>query len=273
MKGITSDLHCKSIWRSQEIGASASTTLETEAPQKMCERVEDEMRSIDEVDTMIQKMKKQTKKKSVLIISGSRSSDGNTDAIVENLQDGLIDAGFHIENLSIRDLEFSKCTDCGKCRASGTCQFNDDLTKVMKTIENSDIFVFSLHFDGQKVNGFMRKFVERLNAYRNSDRVRLLKGKYALIVTTMEGQESTFETKKVTEFYTRYIHSLGIRILDMLIFDGLDLTGEIHERIDYLSRAYYAGRGLSILLKKYYMKKGMGRRCVVGVNKSRERVK
>ena len=66
---------------------------------------------------------------------------------------------------------------------------------------------------------------------------------------------------------------MGIGILDLLFFDGLTLKGEIHERIDYLSKAYYAGRGLSVLLRKYYMRKGMGRRCVVTEDKPRKRIK
>jgi multimeric flavodoxin WrbA len=273
MKGITSDLQCKSLWKSQKCGASASPLLETEAPQKMCERVEEEMRSLKGIDTMIHKMKVETKKRSALLISGSRSNDGNTDAIVESIQDGLIDAGFQTKNIFLRDLVFSKCKDCGQCRSGKECQFTDDMTKLLKTFEESDIYVFSLHFYGQRVNGFMRKFVERLNFYRTDERLPLLRGKVALIVTTIEGEESSHVTKLVSEFYRKYLSSLRIGILDMLFFDGLALKGEIHERIDHLSKAYYVGRGLSLLLKKYYMKKGLGRRYSTFENRARKCVK
>lgn len=190
---------------------------------------------------------------SVLVLSGLTSEDGNTDAILENLIDGMQDAGFLVRSMPLRNLSISKCIECGMCLQSFDCHLNDDMELVRMQMMKTDVLVFAIHFDGREVNGFMKKLYGRLRFFLHPERKHLLAGKKALIITTLGEIDNGQETKIVSEFYQGFLSSLGIEILDMLFFDHLAMRGAIHERADYLSDAYYAGRGLSILLRKYHM--------------------
>lgn len=190
---------------------------------------------------------------SVLVLSGSAPEDSNTDAILENLIDGMQDAGFRVQFLPLRDLSILKCDDCGMCSQGFDCHLKDDMELVRMQMMKADVLILALHCDGHKVNGLMKKFCERLKFFLRSERKYLLSGKKALIVTTLADGEQGHERKLIAEFYQECLGPLRIGILDMLFFENLSMRGAIHERPDHLSKAYYAGRGLAILIRKYHM--------------------
>lgn len=198
-------------------------------------------------------MKKKEREGAVLIMSGSPSEDGNTDAILENLSDGMVDAGFTVTSIPLEQLSISACLECGLCMQGFDCQIDDDMATIRMEMMRADVLVFALHYDGHRINGGMKKLCSRLQFFHRSERKHLLSGKKALIITTLSEKSNGCEKKLVTEFYQECLGSLGITIMDILFFDDLSMRGAIHERVDYLSKAYYTGRGLSILMRKSRM--------------------
>jgi multimeric flavodoxin WrbA len=204
-----------------------------------------------EKQRLVDAVKRKMVEGSVFVLSGSTSEDGNTEAILENLVDGMRDAGFMVECAPLKDLSISKCVDCGMCLQGFDCHLKDDMESVRMQMMKADVLIFAVHYNGREVNGFMKKLFGRLKFFLRPERKHLLAGKKALIITTMGGVDTGNETRIVAKFYSDFLSSLGIGILDMLFFDHLAIRGAIHERVDYLSKAYYAGRGLGILLRKY----------------------
>ncbi len=198
-------------------------------------------------------MKKKESEGSVLILSGSPSEDGNTDAILENLSDGMVDAGFLVRAIPIEHLSISACHECGLCMQGFDCAIKDDMETIRMEMMRADVLVFALHCDGCRMNGSMKKLCSRLHYFHRSERKYLISGKKALIISTLSEKSNGREKKLITGFYQECLGSLGITIMDMLFFDDLSMKGAIHERVDYLSDAYYVGRGLSILMRKSTM--------------------
>jgi multimeric flavodoxin WrbA len=209
--------------------------------------------NVKERQKLVNAVQRKVAERSVLVLSGSTSEDGNTDAILENLMDGMQDAGFQVQSIPLRELSIAKCIDCGMCLQGFDCHLDDDMESVRLQMMKADVLIFAVHCDGHHVNGYMKKLFGRLRFFLRPERKPLLSGKKALIITTLSECNHGHETKLVSQFYEEFLSPLGIGILDMLFFDNLSLRGAIHERSDYLSEAYYAGRGLSILIRKYHM--------------------
>lgn len=225
--------------------------------------------NVKERERLINAVQRKVAEGSVLVLSGSTSEDGNTDAILENLMDGMQDAGFLVNSLPLKDLSISKCIDCGMCLQGFDCHLDDDMKKVRLQMMKADVLVFALHCDGHHVNGYMKKLFGRLRFFLRQERKPLLSGKKALIIATLPEKENGHEAKLLSEFFNGFLSSVGVGILDILFFDNLAMRGAIHERADYLSEAYYAGRGLSILIRKYHMTYDLP--CEVGREKSEVR--
>jgi multimeric flavodoxin WrbA len=153
--------------------------------------------------------------------------------------------------MPLRNLSISPCIECGMCLQGFDCRLNDDMELVRMQMMKADVIVFAVHCDGHQVNGFIKKLFGRLRFFLRPERRHLLNGKKALIITTLAERENGYEKRFITEFFYGFLSSLGIGILDMLFFEGLSMRGAIHERVDYLSKAYYTGRGLSILIRKH----------------------
>jgi multimeric flavodoxin WrbA len=209
--------------------------------------------NVREREKLINAVQRKVAERSVLVLSGATSEDGNTDAILENLIDGMQDAGFQVKFIPLRERSIARCIDCGMCLQGFDCHFDDDMESVRLQMMKADVLIFAVHCDGYHVNGYMKKLFGRLKFFLRPERKPLLSGKKALIITTLSECNHGHESKLISRFYEEFLHPLGIGILDMLFFDDLSMRGAIHGRPDYLSDAYYAGRGLSILIRKYHM--------------------
>ena len=204
------------------------------------------------IDAIVKERLKNARKGKVtiLMINGATREDGNTDAIIDNFIDGLKSGGFTFHNVCLRNLRISDCIGCCKCLKELKCNFSDDMTKIRKLIVKSDVLVFAspLYFCG--VTGLMKTFLDRLYFFYHPANKHFVSGKKALVLTPIGEKDIGYETAIIEEFYKRFFHALEIQLIDMLFFTDLMEKGDIHQRIDYLERAYYAGRSLPIRLKK-----------------------
>ncbi len=79
----------------------------------------------------------------VLAIHGSPRKGGNTDALLDCFLKGAYDSCETIERVSLRELDYSPCTECNGCKETGQCVFNDMLGSLFEKLLTYERVVFS----------------------------------------------------------------------------------------------------------------------------------
>lgn len=95
-------------------------------------------------------------------IDGSPRKDGNTEKLLKKVLVGAEEAGGAVEFLKLADLTINFCQGCGACRATGECIMNDDMDRVVASIQQSDVVVVASPVYAWQVSGNTKVFMDRL---------------------------------------------------------------------------------------------------------------
>ena len=103
----------------------------------------------------------------VIAFNGSPRKKWNTATLLNKALEGAISQGADTEIIHLYDLNFKGCISCFACKTRGgksygKCAVKDELTPVLKIIEESDAIIFGSPIYLGAVTGEMRSFWERL---------------------------------------------------------------------------------------------------------------
>lgn len=115
-----------------------------------------------------------------LIINSSPHKDGSTSYLSELLAEGLKG---EVTKINIRDIDFSPCIDCGKCRTQTHCVLNDGISAVIESLDNYDCIVLASPLYYNQPTGGMLNFLSRLQLWFLSERLTPRAKKAVIILT------------------------------------------------------------------------------------------
>lgn len=103
----------------------------------------------------------------VIAVNGSPRKEWNTATLLQKALEGAASKGVETELIHLYDLDFKGCTSCFTCKTIGgksysRCAVKDDLTPVLKKVEEADIVFLGSPIYFGTVTGEMRCFMERL---------------------------------------------------------------------------------------------------------------
>lgn len=103
----------------------------------------------------------------VIAINGSPRKNWNTATLLKKALEGAESRGAETELIHLYDLDFKGCISCFACKriggeSYGSCAMKDDLTPVLKKIEDTDALILGSPIYLGDVTGEMRSFLERL---------------------------------------------------------------------------------------------------------------
>jgi multimeric flavodoxin WrbA len=103
----------------------------------------------------------------VLAFNGSPRKHWNTAMLLENALEGAASAGAETELIHLYDLNYKGCMSCFSCKVKdgasyGRCAFRDELTPILKQVENCDALILGSPVYLGSASGEMRSFMERL---------------------------------------------------------------------------------------------------------------
>jgi len=99
---------------------------------------------------------------SIIGISGSPRSNGNTDILVNQVLTTAADEGATTEFIRVADHNISACDACWTCRETGACQIDDDMQKIYPKLLTADgIVIGSPVHMGHNVSGHTQIFLDR----------------------------------------------------------------------------------------------------------------
>ncbi len=104
----------------------------------------------------------------IIGINGSPRKKWNTATLLTRALEGAASQGADTELVHLYDLNFQGCKSCFACkiiggRSNGRCALKDDLSPVLKKIENeTDVLIMGTPIYFGSMTGEMRSFLERL---------------------------------------------------------------------------------------------------------------
>jgi multimeric flavodoxin WrbA len=104
---------------------------------------------------------------SVLAFNGSPRKTCNTATLLNKALEGAASQGEGIELIHLYDLDFKGCKSCFACKTKGgesygRCAVKDDLTPILRKVEDADAIILGAPIYFLDVTGEMRSFMERL---------------------------------------------------------------------------------------------------------------
>ncbi len=103
----------------------------------------------------------------IVMISGSRNTQGQTARAAGALVDGAMNAGCAVEQIFLPALVIERCVQCedsgwGICRREGVCILEDDFAAIVSKIREADAVVFATPSYYGDLSECMRAFLDRL---------------------------------------------------------------------------------------------------------------
>ncbi|MCL4505948.1 MAG: flavodoxin family protein [Chloroflexi bacterium] len=103
----------------------------------------------------------------IVMISGSRNTQGQTARAASAILDGAENAGCVVEQIFLPALDIERCIQCedsgwGICRKEGICILEDDFASIVDKVRQADAVVFATPSYYGDLSESMRAFLDRL---------------------------------------------------------------------------------------------------------------
>jgi multimeric flavodoxin WrbA len=103
----------------------------------------------------------------IIAINGSPRKEWNTATMLKRALEGALSQKAKTELIHLYDLNYTGCISCFACKTRrgvsyGRCAVKDDLSPVLKKIEESDALILGSPIYFGTVSGEMKSFMERL---------------------------------------------------------------------------------------------------------------
>ena len=187
-------------------------------------------------------------KKKVIIINGSCRAGGNTDMLVTMLEKGVKERCINLSKHVLRNKSISDCKGCYHCYKSTCCSIKDDMQVIHNDIQKSDLIILASPMYWWGVTGLMKTFIDRLYLYYPKRNTPLVAGKKLFIIVPMNVNPeqhglATYQSEiEPLEMSSRYIFKrLGMELLDIIFYPGLNDKASIKEHEEHLENAYRLG--------------------------------
>lgn len=103
--------------------------------------------------------------KKVLGIMGSPRKNKNTEKALDSFLKNMDKDKFEITKISLRDIDIKSCTGCDYCGHVEGCVQKDEMDKLYREFDNSDIIILSAPLYFNSVNGLTKNMVDRCQKY------------------------------------------------------------------------------------------------------------
>jgi multimeric flavodoxin WrbA len=174
----------------------------------------------------------------VLILLGSRDTEGRTARAAAAFCEGAKSSGAQVEQVFLSSLSIERCRQCeadgwGICRSEGRCTIEDDFAGMVDRIARADAAVFATPVYYGDLSESMRAFLDRLRRTCTHEAgKRRVEGKPALGICVAGGGGGGAPTCVVS--LDKVLNTCGFDVVDMipvrrqnleLKLDVLRLTG------------------------------------------------
>ena len=102
--------------------------------------------------------------KNVLIITTSLRANSNSDKLAAAFAKGALEAGNHVETVSLKSKTIAFCRGCFACANLGRCVIKDDANDITEKICGADVVVWATPIYYYEMSGQMKTMIDRANS-------------------------------------------------------------------------------------------------------------
>jgi len=174
---------------------------------------------------------------------GSPKVDGNTSRLVNAVLEGAAEKGAETVVYNLASLDIKGCDACGRCREHGCCVIDDDMQKLCREIQTSDVIVLGSPVYMWQMTAQTKLLIDRMTAFLRPDFSSRLDNKKLILVFT-QGISDRDAFKPYFEYTAGLLYYLGFDVLDTIVAAGTDKL-EVSSRIQLLGKARDLGKLVS----------------------------
>lgn len=189
----------------------------------------------------------------ILGISGSPRRGGNSENMLKAILEGAEQAGAVTESVFLRDVIFSSCVGCERCRKDKICtRFMDGMTLLYPKILEARGLVLISPAHNYNVSALMKAFLDRMYCFYEFANTRPRdwssqlagQGRKALVggVCEQEGEESMGVT---IDMQRKPITALGYEVIDELAVYSIFDVGAVKKYPAIMEKARSMGADLA----------------------------
>jgi multimeric flavodoxin WrbA len=191
----------------------------------------------------------------ILAIYGSPRRRGNTSLLLQNAVAGARDAGFHVDELVLRDLKMSPCLEIYGCKKTGRCVIRDSFQDVYDKLLSCEGVMLASPIFFYTVSAHTKILMDRCQSlwvkkYWIDKAVhgpQSLHKKGLFISLGATKGKKLFDGALLTVRY--FFDTFDTALWRSLLYRGLDFEGDVLKHPELLSEAYDAGKDLAQALK------------------------
>ena len=176
----------------------------------------------------------------VLVITTSLRAKSNSDILADRLVAGAVDAGHHVEHVSLKGKDIKFCIGCLACQKTLKCVLKDDVAKIAEKVKNADTLVFVTPIYYYEMSGQMKTLLDRLNPLYPSD----YKFRKVYMLATATEDEDYVPEKAVSGLQGWVDCFEKAELVDSLFCGGISDPNEATTKGDELQEAYEFGKNI-----------------------------
>lgn len=178
----------------------------------------------------------------IVSLIASPRKDGNTARIVAAMTDGAM--GLSTNEICIHHLDNLRlvhgCRACNKCKISGKCVQNDDISPILEDIRTADIIIASTPLYFGHASSQYRMLEDRLYCFYGSDGRNILDSeKKVSVVVTCSGDVD--DAKRCAADIEGVYKSLGFESLGNIIYSDNGGKNPVLKNSEIYKKAYAIG--------------------------------
>lgn len=190
--------------------------------------------------------------KEILIVLGGGRAKGNTAQLADAFMKVAVEAGHHVELVSLNKMQVNGCLGCNACRYGKRCVQKDDFHSLIPKIKKADLMVFASPLYFWTISSKMKAFIERFYCIAEEDENPPF-GRYerypvrdcALLMTAADNYFWTFE-QAASYYQFTLVNYIGFHDKGMLLAGGCGDTNGKPEiaKTNHLQNAYHFGKAI-----------------------------
>ncbi|MFA6810442.1 MAG: flavodoxin family protein [Desulfoplanes sp.] len=189
----------------------------------------------------------------ILGISGSPRRGGNSESLLKTMLEGAEQAGAVTDAVFLREVTFSSCVGCERCRKDKICtKFVDGMTLLYPKILEAKGLVLISPAHNYNVTALMKAFIDRMYCFYDFANTRPRdwssrlagQGRKAVVAGVCE-QEDTASMGVTIDMQRVPITALGYDVIDQLAVYSIFDAGAVKKHPDIMGRARMMGAGLA----------------------------
>lgn len=188
----------------------------------------------------------------VVAFLGSPREGGNTDLLLREALRGIEESGVQAEIFPLNTMNIMPCQNCGGCDETGTCIYEDDMTRVYQAIRECDRIILASPIFFSALSAQVKVMVDRCQAFwceKYLLKKPILAGPYGrkglLLLVGGQKREIGMQGMQCAEISAKaFFRTVSVPEHKTLSYTGIDAKGAIRQHPTALRDAYDAGRDL-----------------------------